>query len=179
MTPCAPYGGRCGRAAASPARRSGPWWPGMASTRPVRRLAAGVVTAAWEDVAKDLTEVETVTGSAWLLTKHLDALERAATVPLPVRLLPAFDLLLLGYADRSFLLPRDRTAAVNAGGGLIGPTVVTDAGVVATWRHRVDTAGLHVIVTPLERAPRGLRPGAEAEARDIGRFVGRPLTRFL
>jgi hypothetical protein len=135
-------------------------------------LAAGDVQAAWADVAGDLTEVATVTGPAWLLTEHLDAAVAAQGQPVPVRLLPAFDPLLLGYADRRFLFPSDRARAVNAGGGLIRPTVLGDRGVVATWRHRGKPAGSDVEVTPFGGLSARLRDAIEGEVRDIGRFVG-------
>lgn len=49
-----------------------------------------------------------------------------------VRLLPAFDNYLLGYADRAAILPTAMQPQVYQG-GMIKPTVVADGAVVASW----------------------------------------------
>ncbi|MGH9187246.1 MAG: DNA glycosylase AlkZ-like family protein [Acidimicrobiales bacterium] len=64
--------------------------------------------------------------------------------PAPLRLLGAFDPLLLAYADRRLRLAPADARAVNAGGGLIRPVVVSDGWVVGTWKRGRDT----VEVTP-------------------------------
>jgi len=137
-------------------------------------LAAGVVKAAWADLASELTEVDTAAGPAWLLTERLDAVVAAQAEPVPVRLLAAFDPLLLGYADRRFLLGNERATAINAGGGLIRPTVLADGGVVGTWRLVAQPPALRVDVSAFGRVPAAVRRGVEGQLRDIGRFVGSP-----
>ena len=52
-----------------------------------------------------------------------------------VHLLPGFDELVLGYADRSMTLPAEHADRVVPGGnGVFRPTVVDDGVVVGTWR---------------------------------------------
>jgi hypothetical protein len=52
-----------------------------------------------------------------------------------VLLLPGFDELILGYADRSPTLDRDHEGLVVPGGnGVFAPTIVVDGRVVGTWR---------------------------------------------
>ncbi|GII80276.1 hypothetical protein Sru01_52580 [Sphaerisporangium rufum] len=51
-------------------------------------------------------------------------------------LLPGFDELLLGYADRTAVLPAEFAGRIVPGGnGIFQPTVVDDGQVVGTWRH--------------------------------------------
>lgn len=53
-----------------------------------------------------------------------------------VLLLPGFDELILGYANRTHTLARDHENLVVPGGnGVFAPTVVADGRVVGTWRH--------------------------------------------
>lgn len=53
-----------------------------------------------------------------------------------VFLLPGFDEFVLGYADRGAVLPAEFADRVVPGGnGVFRPTVVSDGGLVGTWRH--------------------------------------------
>ncbi len=52
-----------------------------------------------------------------------------------VHLLPGFDELVLGYANRSCTVPAEHAARIVPGGnGVFRPTVVVAGRVVATWR---------------------------------------------
>ena len=68
-----------------------------------------------------------------------------------VLLLPGFDELLLGYADRSATLPAEFSDRIVPGGnGMFRPTVVSDGRVVGTWRHagRASTRTLDATAFP-------------------------------
>jgi hypothetical protein len=87
----------------------------------------------------------------------------------PALVLPAFDELLVGYTDRSALLAPAQTKRVNAGGGILKPTIVIDGRVVGTWQRRFERGGVR-----FERAPFGKLDRtklAAAEARYL-RFLG-------
>jgi Winged helix DNA-binding domain len=80
-----------------------------------------------------------------------------------VRLLPAFDGYLLGHKDRSAILPPAHARRIQAGGGIIHPTVLVDGVVAGRWDQRrltVQPFG------PLPEAP------LEAELADVRRFLG-------
>ncbi len=84
--------------------------------------------------------------------------------PGPVRLLPAFDEWLLGWASRDPVLPQ-RQAAEVVRGGIIRPAAIADGRVFATWRldrrRRVE-------LKPFGRVSRAMQIGVEAEAVRIG-----------
>lgn len=63
-----------------------------------------------------------------------------ATRPRPagVRLLPAFDTFLLSYADRRLHLADEHAPRVNAGGGIVRPTILVDGVVTGTWSYHGD-----------------------------------------
>ncbi|MEU7869723.1 winged helix DNA-binding domain-containing protein [Dactylosporangium sp. NPDC049140] len=86
----------------------------------------------------------------------------AAAVP-PPRLLGAFDTLLLGYRDRAFILPPEHVRRVNAGGGMIAPTLLVDGRVAGVWRR----SGRRVVLRPFGpfRPPGSVRGALEAEVR--------------
>lgn len=89
--------------------------------------------------------------------------------PVPgVRLAPAFDNYVIGYRDRAALLAADHHLHVYQG-GMIRPTVLVDGRIVGTWA--VGRLGLSVSLFAAQA--RRVRDGIEAEAADIGRFLGR------
>ncbi|HEY5514636.1 MAG TPA: winged helix DNA-binding domain-containing protein [Pengzhenrongella sp.] len=102
-------------------------------------LAAVDVRAGVESVRDQLAKL-TVDRTTYLLDPATPALldaHRAAARD--VLLLPGFDELILGYADRSMTLaPEHADRIVPGGNGVFRPTVLVDGQVVGTWR-RVGT----------------------------------------
>jgi hypothetical protein len=77
-------------------------------------------------------------------------LARSSLPSLPGRsrayLLPAFDEFLVAYADRSAALEPGHKIHVNAGGGILNPTIVIDGRIVGTWKRRL--ARREVVFSP-------------------------------
>ena len=83
--------------------------------------------------------------------------------PVPLRLLGAFDELLLGWKDRTPIVPAAHARAVHPGGGILRPLVLEDGeargtwsqpgGVVKLdlWRRVMDTAALEAEVAAISR----------------------------
>lgn len=130
-------------------------------------LPARLATQGWAGMASQSTDVG---GGRWVLTSDLEQARSAANTPAPLRLLGAFDTLLLGYKDRSLVLAPEHARRVNAGGGMVAPVVLDDGEVVGTWRYLRPAQGPHRIqVTPF----RPIDPEELArEAAAIGRFLG-------
>jgi len=123
----------------------------------------------FERIKARLVEVEVLGKPAWMLGEA----DRAARVSGPcVRLLGAFDAYLLGYARRDLALSASFARRIQAGGGWIHPALVVDGRVVGTWRQQRTAGGLAVTVEPFEAIPRNVQPRLEAEAQDVGRFLG-------
>ncbi len=92
-------------------------------------------------------------------------------------LLPGFDELILGYADRSATLPEQYAEAIVPGNnGVFQPTVVVDGRVIGVWRRKRTTAG--VTVTPLlfEPLPGSHLSGLEFSAQRYAAFLGSAVT---
>lgn len=90
----------------------------------------------------------------------LDACRQSAR---GVFLLPGFDELILGYQDRSAVLPAEFADRIVPGGnGVFRPTVVSDGRVVGTWRHTGRGARRTLEAVPFESFPEQV---AEAIAR--------------
>lgn len=103
--------------------------------------------------------------------------------PVPVRLLPDFDDVLLGHDDRTRIVPADVRPALASRNGMPPATVLVDGTVGGTWtlrRERVPRpAGSPVgrreravlAVTPLRRWSRADRAAVLAEAERVALFV--------
>jgi hypothetical protein len=86
-------------------------------------LPIGMARTAWERL--DVVEH----GDGWALRGHVPA-------PVPddlVRLLPMFDELLLGWKDRTPVVPAAHAKAVLPGGGILRATVTVGGRVAGTW----------------------------------------------
>lgn len=80
-------------------------------------------------------------------------------------LLPGFDEMVLGYADRSATVPAEHaTRVVPGGNGVFLGTVVTDGRAVATWRRTGRRTGPPVVATAFAPGEgSGLAPAVEAD----------------
>jgi hypothetical protein len=85
-----------------------------------------------------------------------------------VRLLGAFDPYLLGYAGRDHAVDAGHARRVWPGGGWFHPVVLVGGRAAGTWR--IDGATLAVDAWAAIPGD-----GLAAEARDVGRFLGRAL----
>ena len=85
-----------------------------------------------------------------------------------VRLLGAFDPLLLGYRGYGHVVPEEHVRKVWPGGGWIRPVVLVGGLAAGTWRLE----GPRLVVDAFGAIP---AEGLEAEAQDVARFLGREL----
>jgi hypothetical protein len=92
-----------------------------------------------------------------------------------VRLLPAFDTYLLGYADRDLVVPPAYRGEVYHGGQVV-PVVLVDGLAAGVWRYERRGKRLAVSVRPFAAFDASVRQGITGEAEDIGRFLGLPVT---
>jgi hypothetical protein len=133
-------------------------------------LAAGRARRAFDLIAGELAEVELDGRRLW--APKVARVARVRAKGPVVRLLGRFDDYLLGWRDRDLVLDPRFARRIQAGGGWIHPAVVVDGRVAGTWRTRRAAGRLEVAVEPFRRLPAGARPGLEAEAADLARFVG-------
>src|SRR6266567_4332328 len=130
------------------------------------------IRAAWQRIAGSLVEVEIAHRPAWMLATHRDRLDEFSAHPLVIRLLPGFDTYLLGYSDRELVVSAQFAKYINAGGGMIHPTLLVNGRAIGLWRSVKRKKQLEVIVEPFELFAPEVQPGLKAEVMDIGRFLG-------
>lgn len=122
---------------------------------------------------------ETVEGS-WdgrkgvLLRADASAIHRPSGSEFGVRLLPSFDVFLLGHRDKSHLVDPAHYKRVYRKAGWISPVLLVDGRVAGVWSHHREGRTLVVNVEPFGRAGPKVREGIEAGATDLGRFLETP-----
>ncbi len=93
-----------------------------------------------------------------------------------VYLLPAFDEYLLGYQDRSLMLPADDASKIIPGSnGVFLPIIVVDGQVVGTWKRELNKASAEIRLSPFGHSGEWEARASEA-AHNYGDFVGMPVT---
>jgi len=128
--------------------------------------------SAWQRLESELLEIETAGSTFWMLKTQAARLDELPT-PIPiVRLLPRFDIYLLGYQKRDLAVQPQYAKRINAGGGIVHPTVLVDGLAVGTWKSKREKNHLIVMVEPFEQLAPEIYKGLEAEIEDIARFLG-------
>jgi hypothetical protein len=130
------------------------------------------IRAAWQRIEDEFLGVGTEGSPAWMLKKCAARLDQLHAHTPIVRLLPRFDIYLLGYRDRVLAVPPHYAKRVNAGGGIVHPTVLVDGRVVGTWKSKRLKNHLDVLVEPFEQLSPEVYEGLGFETEDIGRFLG-------
>jgi hypothetical protein len=102
---------------------------------------------------------------------ELESIEKQVTSDTTVNLLPAFDTLVLGYADRELIVPAKHYRDVYHGGQTV-PVVLVDGEAAGVWRYRVNGRRINLEVRPFGTLDGRAKALVEDEAEDIGRFFG-------
>lgn len=133
---------------------------------------------AWKRLEDQLMEVDIAGQPAWMLKAQagwldeLSAQSRQASQASLVRLLPRYDTYMLGYRSRGMTVAAQYAKRINAGGGIVHPTLLVGGRVLGIWRSTQRRNSLEVQVEPFETLAPDVQPGLEAEVTDIARFLG-------
>ena len=121
----------------------------------------------------DLVSVDVEGRHAWLVAEE----EPVAASP-SVRLLPEYDVYVMGFREREQLVPppvREQVAAHGKGryeGPAGTPFLVVDGVCAGIWSRKKTAKRIDLAVEPARKLTRSERAGLEAEAERIGTFLG-------
>ncbi len=116
-----------------------------------------------------LQEISVEDRVLWSLESQYVSPEKPAHTDTVVNLLPAFDSLVLGYADREYLVPGRYQKEVYHGGQTV-PVVLINGLVAGVWRYERRGKTLDIRVTLFGPADRAIKDLVAEETEDIGRF---------
>jgi hypothetical protein len=128
-------------------------------------LRAKDVRAGFDALEPKLTQFEADDGRTLLDLRR--APRPAADTPAPVRFLPEWDHLVLGYDDRTRVLPPEYQPAVIKKNGDVLPTFLVDGLVAGVWRYEDG----RVKTEPFAPLPRSARRELEDEGRRLAAFL--------
>jgi hypothetical protein len=134
------------------------WWSG---------LPAAEVSAAVAELIEERALVTAGPGQLYCVPG-----ENIRVAPDSLNLLGPFDEYLVGYKDRALVLDPAWTKIVNAGGGMIKPTVVYNGMVRGIWSYRDTRAALVISVLPFADTPRLPSSGIDAAVSRLSQFLG-------
>ena len=137
-------------------------------------LSISKIRAAWQHIADQFIEVEVVGSPAWMLKIRAALLDEPLSHFPIIRLLPYFDTYLLGYQNRNLCVSPLYAKRINAGGGMVHPTVLVDGRIVGIWKSKREKNQLTVNVEPFEPLMTEVLAGIETEVADIARFLEVP-----
>jgi hypothetical protein len=92
--------------------------------------------------------------------------------PAPPRILPEYDNVLLGHADRSRIIPAGRAIPLPPGNGATMGTFLLDGMFGGTWRVRRDVGGAILAIDPFEPVGQSARIALEEEGHRLLAFRG-------
>ena len=127
--------------------------------------------AAFDALASQLVEISFAGEPLWLRSHQGEWLTDDLAGDLNVRLLPRFDTYLLGYRDRSLVVPQEFEKRVHPGGGILHPVVLVDGLAAGTWKMERKKARLDVSVEPFEDLEDKPIAMLEDQVRSLARFL--------
>lgn len=135
------------------------WWSGLSQTDSKRGFEA----------IRGEFETASVDGREYLFT---------ATAELPKMhgkaiLIPAFDEITIGYADRSAAVDEAVAQNPESGSGIFKPVVMVKGKVVAAWRRTEKKDSVHIEITPLAKISAAAENSLESAGTGYARFVGK------
>ncbi|MGL4609840.1 MAG: winged helix DNA-binding domain-containing protein [Trueperaceae bacterium] len=134
------------------------WWSGLTMTEAKEGL---------EDVKTELHQKEVEGQTYWFTEDGVTVNSEKAY------LLPFFDEFLVAYKDRTAALEPSHTKQVNAGGGLLNPTIVLNGQVIGTWKRTLKKAEVIIHLSPFARLEDSQLEKITRAAQGYAEFIGK------
>jgi len=138
-------------------------WSGLTRLQPaVDALRAELVTLR-DEQGRELFDVP-------------DAPLPSAAVPAPVRFLPDFDNLVLGYQDRQRIIAEGHRPFVFPGNSMVLPTFLVDGFVQGVWKIERTKTGAILLIQPFEPLANTARQELREEGERLMQWVTEKIT---
>lgn len=136
-------------------------------------LRVGECSEAFRTLEGETAEVRMEDETAIMLREDLPEVIGSGPLTNTVRLLPAFDVMLLTHRDKGHLLDDEAYGLVFGKGGWIRPTVMIDGRIWATWSHAKRAREVQLEIVPFRNPTPTIRRRVEEEASTLSGFYGK------
>ena len=136
-------------------------------------MRMGIVREIWERAKDDLQTVMVDGKEAHLLATELDQIPAEGHAGTSVRLLPYFDVYLLGHKEKGHLVDPAYYKRVYRKAGWISQAILVNGRVIGVWTQKATGKRLTVTLEPFEPLDREVRQAVVEEAANLGRFLDR------
>jgi hypothetical protein len=136
-------------------------WSGLKMTR---------VKPIWERNSEHLCEVTLSEKPLWILEQDLKTLLDSQVGSTPVRLLPHFDIFLLGHKDKSFIVDDVHYKQVFKKAAWIAPVLLCNGQVIGIWKQKRTTKKLVVTIEPFITLTKSQVNDIESETQRLGDY---------
>ena len=129
----------------------------------------------WESLAGELAGIELDDEKRFLSREDCAELASSEFTRPVLRLLPAFDPYLLGYASKNQLLDDRHYKRVYRDQWWISPAILLDGRIIGTWSHTCKSGKFGLELKFFEKASKTLDPLIDTEARRLATFLEIPV----
>ena len=136
--------------------------------------AEAAMAVSWDGAAAELQTVTVDGATASILKSDVDALAGSRLDDRSVRLLPAFDPLLLAHAAKDHLVESRFYKRVYRNQGWLSPVVLAGGRIVAVWFASTKGGAVDIEIQPFARLSAATRAAIVQEAEALGRFLDAP-----
>lgn len=133
-------------------------------------LKMTTVKPIWERNSEYFSTVTLNGKQLWILQQDLNILLDAQIKSQPVRLLPHFDVFLLGHKDKSHIVGEAHYKQVFKKAAWIAPVLLYDGRAIGTWKQKRTTKKLTVMVEPFMKLTKSQVKDVEVEVQRLGDY---------
>jgi len=131
------------------------------------------VQSAWNALQPELAPARVDGQERWLLAGDVADLTSMGDVRLPVRLVPAFDPLLLAHREKTDLLPETLRKRIYGAAAWVYPAVLVQGAVAGKWQYERKPKQMIVTIEPFQKLTKVTQRAIEREANYLAKLSGR------
>lgn len=133
-------------------------------------LKMTTVKPIWERVSDQFVEITLNEKPAWILKNDLSLLQKTKIGSRPVRLLPHFDIFLLGHKDKQHLVDETHYKQVFKKAAWIAPVLLYNGHAIGTWKQKRTPKKVRVTAEPFDILTKSQIDDIEAETQRLGDY---------
>jgi hypothetical protein len=138
------------------------------------------IQAEWDALLPELAPVQVGDGERWMLSSDMAELRSFEDAKLPVRLVPAFDPLLLAHREKTDLLPEVLRKRIYGAAAWVYPAVLVNGAIAGKWQYQRTANQMIVTIEPFQKITKLAQREILREAKHLARMSGRSAeVRFL